>query len=258
MSGQHMESAMDGRGAGAETSAPMPLELRDELRASAPTSRELVAPELAGRTLLAIDTALGTSVALGVNGVIYEASSDDPMRHAEAIGGLLEQVLLRAGTDGEVIDPATIEGVIVGVGPGPFTGLRVGIAAAHAFARGQSLPLLPLMGHEAVALAMLEWGAAPGSLNVVQDARRRELFITDYAALDWAGLPVRVAGPRLETRAAHVASAADVWPERIPAARLVQLAARRLAAGRDFEADQALYLRAPDVRAPSAPKRVVP
>lgn len=235
------------------TTTPAPLELRDELRLDAPRSREVVAPELAGRTLLAIDTALGTSVALGMNGVIYEASSDDPMRHAEAIGGLLAQVLECAGCD-----PASIEGVIAGVGPGPFTGLRVGIAAAHAFARGRELPLLPLQGHEAVALAMLEWGAAPGDLRVVQDARRRELFVTEYGALDWAGLPLRTGGPELEERAVHSPRTGDVWPERIPAARLVQLAARRLAASRDFEEDRAVYLRVPDVRAPSAPKRVVP
>lgn len=235
-----------------------PLTLRDELRRDAPVSRELHAPELAGRTLLAIDTALGTSVALGVNGIIYEASSDDPMRHAEAIGGLLAQVLRRAGHDGALLDTATIDGVVVGVGPGPFTGLRVGIAAAHAFALGRELPLLPLQGHEAVALAMLEWGAAPGEVCVVQDARRKELFVTEFSALDWAGLPVLTSGPRLETRAAHEPRAGDVWPERIPAARLVQAAARRLATGRGFEEDRALYLRAPDVRAPSAPKRVVP
>ncbi|WP_353055641.1 tRNA (adenosine(37)-N6)-threonylcarbamoyltransferase complex dimerization subunit type 1 TsaB [Leucobacter sp. CX87] len=231
----------------------VPLALRDELRLDSPRSREVAAPELAGRTLLAIDTALGTSVALGKDGIIYEASSDDPMRHAEAIGGLLAQVLERAGCD-----PATIDGVVAGVGPGPFTGLRVGIAAAHAFARGRELPLLPLQGHEAVALAMLEWGAAPSELRVVQDARRRELFVTEYGGLDWAGLPVRAAGPLLEERVAHRPRPGDVWPARIPAARLVQLAARRLAAGREFEADRAVYLRVPDVRAPSAPKRVVP
>lgn len=251
-------AAADAIAAAALVETVQPLALRDELRADAPTERELIAPELAGRTLLAIDTALGTSVALGVHGVIYEASSDDPMRHAEAIGGLLANVLERAGSAASPFDPATVEGVIAGIGPGPFTGLRVGIAAAHAFARGHALPILPLHGHEAVALAMLEWGAAPAEVRVVQDARRRELFITDYAALDWAGLPVRGGGPRLEERAVHETRPSDVWPERIPAARLVQLAARRLATGVAFEADQALYLRVPDVRAPSAPKRVVP
>lgn len=223
-----------------------------ELRKTHPAEREVSVPEVPDGALLAIDTALGTSVALGVHGTIYEAVSDDPLRHAEAIGGLIARVFAMSSAT-----PEMVRGVVVGVGPGPFTGLRVGIAAAHAFARGRDLPTLPLQGHEAVALSMLEAGA-PGPLRVVQDARRRELFITDYAGLDRAGIPVVHAGPYLMSRVDHTAAPGEVWPERIPAARLVQLAARRLAAGREFEPDRAVYLREPDVKLPSAPKRVVP
>jgi tRNA threonylcarbamoyladenosine biosynthesis protein TsaB len=235
-----------------------PLGLRDELRRDAPSFRVVECSQLAGRTILAIDTALGTSVALGVRGKIYEASSDDPMRHAEVIGALIAQVLDRATTAHPGFGPDAIDRVVAGRGPGPFTGLRVGIAAAHAFALGRNLPVLPLQGSEAVALAMFECGAAPAKLRVVHDARRRELFLTDYASPDSTGLPVRTIEARLEERAVYAGASGDVWPERIPAARLVQLAARRLATGQAFEQDRALYLRAPDVRAPSAPKRVVP
>lgn len=207
------------------------------------------APELAGRVLLAIDTAIGTSVALGVDGVVHEVWSDDARGHAERIGSLLAEVFDVAG-----VGPERVTGVVVGIGPGPFTGLRVGIAAAHAFARGRSAPLLPLQGHEAVALDALE-GATDG-VRVLQDARRRELFVTDYARLDWAGIPERSADARLVARADYEPVANELWPERIPAASLVRLAARRLAAGRDFEPDRALYLRAPDVYQPTAPKKV--
>jgi len=214
--------------------------------------RETAAPELGDRVLLAIDTALGTSVALGAGGRVVEVGSEDPRGHAEAVGPLLAEVFATSG-----IAPAAVTAVVAGVGPGPFTGLRVGIAAAHAFAVGRGVPLLPLQGHEAVALDVLERGAAP-AVRVVQDARRRELFVTDFGSLDWAGIPVRDAGPRLVARADHEAAPHEVWPERIPAARLVQLAARRLASGRGFEPDRALYLRAPDVARPGAPKRVTP
>ncbi|MFC7765896.1 tRNA (adenosine(37)-N6)-threonylcarbamoyltransferase complex dimerization subunit type 1 TsaB [Leucobacter soli] len=146
--------------------------------------------------------------------------------------------------------------MVVGIGPGPFTGLRVGIAAAHAFAAGRGVPLLPLQGHEAVALAVLEAGAAAPGLRVVQDAKRRELFVTEYAGLDWAGIPVRTVDPHLAAREGFAARPGDVWPERIPAAGLVRLAARRLAAGRGFESDRALYLRTPDVFPPAVRKRV--
>lgn len=210
----------------------------------------LEAPELGSHVLLAIDTAIGTSVALGVGGRVHEASSDDPRGHAEAIGGLIEQVFRASGAA-----PDAVTGVVAGVGPGPFTGLRVGIAAAHAFALGSGAPLLPLQGHEAVALEALE-GTALAGVRVVQDAKRRELFVTGYSGLDWAGIPERVADPGLLARADYEPLANDVWPERIPAASLVRLAARRLASGRDFEPDRAVYLRAPDVKQPGAPKRV--
>jgi tRNA threonylcarbamoyl adenosine modification protein YeaZ len=202
------------------------------------------------RGILAIDTAIGTSVALGVNGEIYEASSDDPLGHAERIGTMIAEVLRDAG-----VSPDAVTAVVVGVGPGPFTGLRVGIAAAHAFALGRGVPLLPLQGHEAVALEVLSQGAAAG-VRVVQDARRRELFVTEYSGLDWTGVPVRSADPHLVARADYVSVPHEVWPTSIPAARLVQLAMLRLAAGYGFEADRALYLRAPDVKQPGAPKRV--
>ena len=207
-------------------------------------------PEFGAHALLAIDTAIGTTVALGVDGVIHVAQSDDPRGHAEAIGPLLETVF----RDAEV-DPARLTGVVAGMGPGPFTGLRVGIAAAQAFAVGRGLPLLPVLGHEAAALDALEQGATAG-VRVLQDARRRELFVTEFGGLDWAGIPETVAGPGIITRADHAEQPNDVWPERIPGAALVRLAARRLASGRAFAEDRAVYLRAPDVALPGAPKRV--
>ena len=208
-------------------------------------------PELGSHVLLAIDTAIGTSVALAADGEALELSSEDPRGHAEAIGGLLGRVFAETG-----VDPARVTAVVGGIGPGPFTGLRVGIAAAHAFALGRGVPLLPVQGHEAVALEELERGATAG-VRVIQDARRRELFVTDYRALDWAGIPERADGPRLVARADYAESPNEVWPERIPATGLIRLAARRLAAGAAFDDDRALYLRAPDVKQPGAPKRVV-
>lgn len=221
-----------------------------EVRSSSPPERSFALGELGGHTLLAIDTALGTSVALGHDGRLVEVSSDDSRGHAEAIGGLLERVLELGG-----ISSSQVTGVVVGIGPGPFTGLRVGIAAAHAFAVGLGVPLLPLQGHDAVALACLESGAVR-SLRVVQDAKRRELFVTEYEGHTSTSIPNRTAAPRLEVRDAFAEGPSDVWPERIPAGRLVQLAARKLASGEPFEADRALYLRSPDVKPAAAVKRV--
>lgn len=208
------------------------------------------APEVGEHVLLAIDTAIGTTVALGSRQGIHVAASDDARGHAEAIGRLLDEVFRAAD-----LSPTQVTGVVAGIGPGPFTGLRVGIAAAHAFALGRGVPVLAVQGHAAVALDAFERGET-GQLRVVQDARRRELFVTQFDGLDAAGIPVVAGGPALMARTDYAERAGDLWPERIPAASLVLLAARRLAAGRPFDDDRALYLRAPDVAQPSAPKRV--
>src|SRR5689334_24602996 len=77
--------------------------------------------------LLAIDTSAGTSVAV-VDldaGILAEESVADTRSHAEVIGTLIESALRLAG-----VTPNELSGVVAGMGPGPFTGLRVGIAAA--------------------------------------------------------------------------------------------------------------------------------
>lgn len=230
--------------------------------------------------LLGIDTSLSTSVALSATGGPAHdcgaaAAHPDPRGHAEHIGPLLAEVFSMIG-----ILPDQVTGVVAGIGPGPFTGLRVGIAAAQAFALARNVPLLPLSGHEAVAFDALRAGgsrersafedptgaataAAHGAkrgvvdrVRVVQDAKRRELFVTEYAGIDRDGLPVQVDPPHLVARADYVEQPYDVWPEEIHAELLLSLAERRLAAGRGFEPDRALYLRQPDVKQPGAPKRV--
>lgn len=229
----------------------------DELRSDSPAERSYEAPETTlesgSATLLAIDTALGTGVAISAGGSIFETVSDDPMRHAEAIGELIASVLTSSG-----VDAHEIQGVVFGVGPGPFTGLRVGLAAADAFALGRNIPRYPLHSHEAVALAAFESPEWLGdTVRVVQDARRRELFVTDYTRPGADGLPVRTDGPRIEPRATYASIEGEIWPERIPPGRLIQLACRRLTAGAPHEAPQALYLRQPDVKLPQAPKRAL-
>lgn len=207
------------------------------------------APEIVG-TLLAIDTSMGTSVALGSFGHVVEASSDDPRGHSEVIGSLIARVFEELD-----VPPASVEAVVAGMGPGPFTGLRVGIAAAHAFALGRGVAVLPLVSHDATALEHLESHDIQ-RLRVVQDAKRRELFVTGYRGSDKAGVPRRSADPHLIPAADYVEEFEDRRPLGVSAAALLRVAARKLAAGQPFEADRALYLRLPDVMQPGAPKRV--
>lgn len=205
--------------------------------------------------LLAIDTSAGTSVAVvdpTTGQALATRSTEDSRRHAEVIGPFLADTLAGAGITG-----AEVTGVVAGMGPGPFTGLRVGIAAARTFAAARGVPVLPLVSHDAVAADQPQ----SGPFVVLTDARRREVY---WSAYDADG--VRVAGPGLAKPAdldeAIRASRPDAvgWDRvtvaSIPAWRLGALAADRLASGAPFADDTPLYLRDPDVTVPGAPKRV--
>jgi tRNA threonylcarbamoyladenosine biosynthesis protein TsaB len=199
--------------------------------------------------LLAIDTSGGSSVAVVDldRGVLAQEDEPDTRRHAEVIGMLILRALEHAG-----VEPAELSGVVAGMGPGPFTGLRVGIAAARAFAAGIDRPVVPIASHDALALDATE------PLAVVTDARRRELAWSAYDAADELGLPVRVAGPALSPATeidAAIAGRRRVDAPLIPAGALGMLAERLYAAGRALGPAEPLYLRAPDVTL-AAPKRV--
>ncbi|MFG6446425.1 tRNA (adenosine(37)-N6)-threonylcarbamoyltransferase complex dimerization subunit type 1 TsaB [Microbacterium sp. P07] len=211
---------------------------------------------------LAIDTSLGTSVAVveddGV--IVAEASSDNPLGHAEVIGDLLARVV------GEASAPLTH--VASGMGPGPFTGLRVGIAAARTFALGRALPVVPVPSHDAVALGVLLQraiidgaDAAPERFAVVTDARRREFAYSVFEGLDDDGLPVRTDGPALAPRDDLDGIVAELRAVRIdaasvPATMIALMAARAVAARRKLTSSEPLYLRTPDVTVGAVRKRV--
>ena len=209
--------------------------------------------------LLAIDTSTGTSVAVvdrdsasGELRCLFETGTDDTMRHAEVIGGFIRDALVGAGVTRD-----RLSGVAAGMGPGPFTGLRVGIAAAHAFGLGIDRPIVPVVSHDAIALSRYRAGDT-GPLQVVTDARRREFAVSEYDGLDVDGLPVRVIGPELAPRDAVPAARGIRFDATIVSAGAIgMLAELAFAAGRLPLADDApLYLRAPDVT-PSTGKRVL-
>lgn len=202
--------------------------------------------------LLAIDTSTGTSVAVvDRGGVRAVRTSADTRGHAEVIGDYIVETLAEAG-----VTPSELEAVAVGMGPGPFTGLRVGIAAARAFALGIDRPVLSVVSHDAVAFGQAD------AVLVVTDARRRELAWSRFAAPGAGALPVRVAGPALVAVADLDEVTAASGYRRIDAATidagsLGLLALARLDAGAEPGPSEPVYLRAPDVTLPSAPKTVL-
>jgi tRNA threonylcarbamoyladenosine biosynthesis protein TsaB len=189
---------------------------------------------------LAIDSSLATSVAVvSAEGVILqECHSGDPRGHAETIGSLIQDALLGAG-----ITPAQVRHVVMGVGPGPFTGLRVGMAAAQAFALSRSLPLLPLISHDAPA-------RGHGDVVIITDARRGEVAFSVYQG---ESVMRRVVGPAL-CRPENLDEALGNFAElprnevsAISAGALGQVAHAYLGAGVSCASASPQYLRAPDV-----------
>jgi tRNA threonylcarbamoyl adenosine modification protein YeaZ len=203
--------------------------------------------------ILAIDTSAGTSIAL-VDGetVLALRSTPDTMRHAEVIGEMIQSCLAEAG-----VRANQITYVAAGMGPGPFTGLRVGIAAAYAFSFGSGAQLLPMVSHHAIALEYLENDRC-NNLVVTTDARRKEEYVSFYNGLDEDDCPIVAMEPMIQKPGEMIATeSAYVQATEVNAGWLGILAHRMLTTGRAFPEAEALYLRSPDVTLSNGPKRVV-
>ncbi len=213
---------------------------------------------------LAIDTSGGTCVAVvAEDKTLASVSIEDPMGHSENIGNAIAQVLQEAA-----VLPKQLSAVVVGRGPAPFTGLRVGIAAAIAFAEGAGKPLLGVVSHDAIALAALTATSAAGPrpalatptnpLLVTTDARRKEVYWSLYAGLDSHGAPIVLEGPNVNKPAdlEELLTERNVNPIRtevlLDASSLARVASAKIAGGASLENVSALYLRAPDAVEPKA------
>ncbi|WP_406332321.1 tRNA (adenosine(37)-N6)-threonylcarbamoyltransferase complex dimerization subunit type 1 TsaB [Streptomyces sp. NBC_00203] len=214
--------------------------------------------------LLALDTATpAVTVALhDGTSVIASSSQVDARRHGELLLPAVDRVLADAGLK---LDAVT--GIVVGVGPGPYTGLRVGLMTADTFGLVLGVPVHGLCTLDGLAYA----AEVEGPFVVATDARRKEVYWARYAdrrtrvsepAVDRpaeiadavAGLPAVGAGALLYPDAFPDARE----PEHVAAAALASLAAEKLAAGEELEAPRPLYLRRPDAQVPKNYKVVTP
>ena len=135
------------------------------------------------RLILTIDTATpavtAAVVRLGVTAeLLAERVTSDPRAHAES----LTPNVLAAMVDSDV-SMSELDAVVVGCGPGPFTGLRVGMATAAAYGHALGIPVHGVCSLDGIG------GAGGGEVLVVTDARRREVYWARYRD------GVRVAGP---------------------------------------------------------------
>ena len=207
--------------------------------------------------VLALDTATPTLVAglarwSGEHGVevLAERSVPSGNRHAELLTPAISGVLTDAG-----LAMGDLEAVVTGLGPGPFTGLRVGVVTAAALADARGLPVVGVCSLDAIG---------SGARTVVTDARRKEIYWATYAA-DGAradgpavvrpeelGLP----GPFVGDPAFAGRLGAPVAPADVTTAGLLRAAAPQLADPSSAGPLLPLYLRRPDATPPAAIKAV--
>ena len=188
----------------------------------------------------------------------------DARKHGEL---LLPGVLAACADAGVALQE--VDAVVVGTGPGPFTGLRVGMVTAAALGDALGIPVHGVCSLDAIAAESAADPVVDGPLLVVTDARRREVY---WAAYDEAG--TRSAGPHVEAPASLIArlpglgvTAASgaaaaglglpvVAPTAPGPAGLVACAAGALRAGRRPGPLEPLYLRRPDAVEPGPRKPV--
>jgi len=128
--------------------------------------------------LIAAATAATAATAAGPVTLLAGESVTDAFAHAERLMPLVNAALARAGQT-----LADLDAVVVGLGPGPFTGLRVGVATAAALGDALDIPVHGVGSHEGAAKAHLAAGIEPsGDFLVVTDARRREVYLSAYSA----------------------------------------------------------------------------
>lgn len=197
--------------------------------------------------IVSIDTSSAISVAVtdaDASVALARRSVFAPRGHAEHLADMIREALAEAE-----VERKAITAVAVGTGPGPFTGLRVGLVTARTLAFAWNVPVWGVCSLDAI-------GALYSDVLAVADARRKEVYWARY--VDGA----RVEGPEVSTAAAVrvtpgeviVGRGAALYPEAFPGLHeadpdplwIARVALRRVAAGDDVSTEP-LYLRRPDV-----------
>jgi tRNA threonylcarbamoyl adenosine modification protein YeaZ len=208
--------------------------------------------------VLGIDTSTTVNVGLASDGdVLATGSVGDSRAHVEQLIPLVQQCLADGRRRLRDVDQ-----IVVGLGPGPFTGLRVGIVTAEVLAATLSVPLHGICSLDVLAAQQVQDPArVAGDFLVATDARRREVY---WARYDSAGR--RLGGPYVNPpaelpRLPTVGPAVDLYPDRllgVPGPRrldpgvLAAMGANLPAAG-----SEPLYLRRADASEPTRRKPVL-
>lgn len=233
--------------------------------------------------LLGIDTSGAVSVAVARGALdgaaqgdldatspeILTVHGDERSRHHdEVLLSLVDEAMGEAG-----VQRSDLTGIVVGRGPGPFTGLRVGLVAARSIAGVLRIPLHGLSSPDALAhQALATTDASPVTVGVALDARRREIYHARYRR-DGDGTVTRTSEPAVDRPAEVsaeltacdllVGSGTAIYPELLPATvemahvdagHLILAAALLAGQGIDLSSTEPMYLREPDAAKPTARK----
>jgi len=197
--------------------------------------------------IVAIDTSAAIAVTVTDDDAVVPLARRNvfsPRGHAELLSDLIRQSLDEAGAT-----RSDVTAVVVGTGPAPFTGLRVGLVTARTLAFAWNVPVWGVCSLDAI-------GAEHGDVLAVADARRREVYWARYVN------GIRIEGPEVGAAASVVVHdgelvigrGAGLYPDAFPAAIdgdpdplwLAKEAVRRHGLGEELPTEP-LYLRRPDV-----------
>ncbi|MFZ0269799.1 tRNA (adenosine(37)-N6)-threonylcarbamoyltransferase complex dimerization subunit type 1 TsaB [Caulobacter sp.] len=212
--------------------------------------------------ILSIDTCLAASSVAILDGDIVRAARSEPMTrgHQERIAVLAREVAAEAG-----VKFADLTRIAVTVGPGSFTGLRVGLSFAKGLATALSIPCVGINTLEALAASVEATGLVAGVLDAKMGQVYLQVFDGGKPLMDPDALEVEVAAARLAELysggpATLVGSGAPLIADAVPRATVLTpayadpVAVARQAAAKPApsQSPRPLYLRAPYAVAPAA------
>jgi tRNA threonylcarbamoyladenosine biosynthesis protein TsaB len=165
---------------------------------------------------LAIDTATSRTIVAIIKDekVLFDSFHEGAMDHGKAITELVSQALRVCPVPDQVV---------VGMGPGPYTGLRVGITFAHTFALARNIPVIGVCSLDAIVIDRDKY-------TVAIDARRKEIYWASYKSGE------RISGPSVNKPAEVEGFILDQYPNM---QKLVEL-------GKTQNISEPMYLRRPD------------
>ena len=180
--------------------------------------------------------------------VLAERVIIDARAHGELLAPLIRTVL-----DQAAVALGDLSAVIAGVGPGPFTGLRIGLVTAAAICDAVGLPAYPVCSLDAIAIG----AGQDGPLLVAGDARRREVYWARYLDSRREQYPAVTRPTDISVSVVAMAGAGARLYEEVfglplldcdypPVAGLAVAAADRIRSGADTQTLTPMYLRRPD------------